>query len=85
VPGDLASTVDLHHRGAVDRTVLRFGALACGVDRGMLEEEYDVIDLVGNPPRVGVSLQLPGSVILHGVVAESGVVERQHKPIVPDG
>ena len=34
VPGDLAAAVDLHHGGAVDRTVLWFGAFACGVDRG---------------------------------------------------
>ena len=39
VPGDLAAAVDVDDRGAVGGPLVRLGALAGGVDRGVLEQQ----------------------------------------------
>src|SRR4051794_19753445 len=61
MPGDLAAPVDVDHGCARvgERTVEWAGALARGVDRLVLKQQYGVGHLVGHPPRVRTPLQLP--------------------------
>ena len=75
VPGDLPAAVDVDHRGAVDRPLVRLGALAGGVDRRVLQQQQGVRPLAGapaaraaraaapRPPRTG--RRLPGSPAVH--------------------
>jgi eukaryotic-like serine/threonine-protein kinase len=63
VPGDAAATVDVDHRGAVDRALEVLGAPSGGEDRRMLQQQDGVGDLVGDPRRVHLALKLPRLVI----------------------
>ena len=69
VPRDLSATVNVDHRRAVCGAFEILGALARGVDRGMLEE----YDRVGPQPvcdgSMGCALKLKGFEVRHGVGA----------------
>ena len=69
VEGDLAAAVDLDHRGAVGGALVRLGALAGGVDGGVLEQQHRV-----GPARddLGVdrALAVPGLQVVGRAVGE---------------
>ena len=60
VPGDLAATVDIDDRRAVERPLVRLGALACGVDRRVLQQDQRVGRLTRDDLSVDLPLQVPG-------------------------
>src|SRR5690606_27043619 len=75
VPGDLAAAVDVDDRRAVQRALVRLGALAGGVDRGVLEQQHGVGQLAGHDLRVDRPLVVPGLLVVDVVGGEAEVLE----------
>ena len=75
VPGDLAAAVDVDDGRAVGRPLLGLGALAGGVDRGVLEQEDGVGLLAADDLGVHVALDLPRLLVVDEVGVEPEVHE----------
>ena len=79
VEGDLAAAVDVDDRraAAVDRSLVRLGALAGGVGRRVLEQQHRVGPLAGHDLGVHPALELPGIEVVDRVGAGAGDLEDQ--------
>ncbi len=69
VEGDLAAAVDLDHRGAVDGSLVGFGALACRVDGGVLEQQHGAGSTLDHL-CVHLALALPRLEVVDGLLAQ---------------
>ena len=69
VERDLAATIDVDDGSAVEWTLVRFGTSPSGVDRGVLEKQRSVVDLVGCTLCVEIALQLPGIEVVDRPIA----------------
>ena len=78
VPGDLAAAVDVDDRRAVERPLVRLGALAGRVDRRVLQQQQRVGRLAGDPG--GVQLALPRPRLLVGDKAGAHDPQFAHAP-----
>ena len=74
VPGDLASPIDVDHWCAIERAFLRLGALACGVDAGVLQEQDRVRSGPASYFGVDGALQVPRRLVV-GVLATQPKIE----------
>ena len=74
VPRHPPAAVDVDHRRSVDRTLEILGATTRGEDRRMLQQQAGVGDLVGNPGRVHVALDVPRLLVRD----DAEVPERDH-------
>ena len=77
VPGDLASPIDVDHRRAVQGAFLGLGALACGVDAGVLQQQDGV-----RPGPTGYfgmdgALQVPGRLVVDMLATQPEIEEGQ--------
>src|SRR5450631_904211 len=75
VPGDLAAAVHIDDRGAVKGPLMRFGPLAGGVDRGMLQKQHGIGFLAGNHGGVKLALTVPCSHVVDVVRGKSQLLE----------
>ena len=78
VPGDLPAAVHVHHRGAVHRPVPRLGALAGGVDAGVLQQQHRVALLAGHHRLVQPALLVPGGLVVEQAGADGGQPGSRH-------
>ncbi len=78
VPGDLAAAVDIDHRSAVGRPLVRLGALARRVDGLVLEQDQRVGPLARDDVGVDPTLQRPAVVVGHERGCEAGGDDLEH-------
>ena len=79
VPGDLPAAVDVDHRRPVERPLVGLGALAGGVDRGVLQQQRGVGLVAGDHLGVEVPLDVPGPLVVD-VVGSEPQVDDLHPP-----
>src|SRR4051794_15839875 len=83
MPSDLAATVDVDDRGAIEGSLLRPGASARGVDAGVLEQQQGV----GPSPRGTLAskgpLELPRLLVRHATEAGDVHESRLRPPPQP--